>query len=66
MSQSVVGLTVVSVYDIKLTFCRYSVMEKCWKFSPDERPGFEKLLETFDLLLQTVAHKVSEFGNASL
>ena len=51
---------------MKLTFCRYSVMEQCWKFSPDDRPGFENLLETFDQLLQTVAQKVSTFCNASL
>ena len=41
-------------------------MEKCWKFSPDDRPGFENLLETFDQLLQNVAQKVSKFCNAAI
>jgi hypothetical protein len=36
-------------------------MEQCWSFLPENRPGFETLLETFDKLIQTVAQKASHF-----
>ncbi|XP_060603014.1 fibroblast growth factor receptor 4-like isoform X2 [Ruditapes philippinarum] len=39
----------------------YSIMEQCWSSLPENRPGFETLLETFDKLLQAVAQKASHF-----
>ena len=33
----------------------YSLMYKCWKFSPDERPNFETLSSSFEEVLHSVS-----------
>ena len=38
-----------------LNYDSYSVVYKCWKVDPDERPSFETLSSTFDEKMQAVA-----------
>ena len=38
-----------------LNYDSYSVVYKCWKVNPDERPSFETLSSTFDEKMQAVA-----------
>ena len=43
------------MYSRWLNYYSYSVVYKCWKVDPDERPCFETLSLTFDEKLQAVA-----------
>ena len=49
-----VTATVYNNYNVALSTDRYSMMKKCWKADPNERPTFATLVSELDRML-TVA-----------
>jgi len=40
-----------------LFYFRYEIMKSCWKFMPEERPGFGELVKKIENMVDVVSKK---------